>query len=230
MNEGEYMDPHTIQKRHSIPDWLWFFLSGLIVGMLAASVIFGLPLIQQSPGSQTLPTVTVQAAATTEGTLPADATPSTDTTATAAAATQVEIQAIIAAGCQYLSNTTIDPQATIDLLTQHLSEITERDDLVEAYRCLAFAESLNNHFLIAAHYFDELYILEPDIEYLVMAASCYDNGGELETALEKYLLIIESDDPKAEQYRPQVQERAFEIQEMLRDLYTFTSPEPSASP
>jgi tetratricopeptide (TPR) repeat protein len=140
-------------------------------------------------------------------------------TSPSAEATRAEIQAIIETGCQYLSNQTIDPDSAVELLTAHIGEVTDHDDQVRAYECLANAEAMRLHFQMAASYFEQLYLLQPSIEYLFEAAESYDNGGDLQRALEKYLLVIETDDPDdpdAQQYRDWALERAQQLQDTLQ--------------
>jgi tetratricopeptide (TPR) repeat protein len=224
LTESGQTSPSQKPARRSIPDWVWYGAGGFSAGILLALLTVGLPLWLRSTAAQG-PQGPIGTGGTPSAAVPTATSPSAE-------ATRVEIQAIVETGCQYLSNQTIDPASAIELLSAHLMEITDHTDLVRAYECLATAEAMLLHFQMAASYFEELYLLEPSVEYLFEAAQSYDNGGDLQRALEKYLLVIETDDddPDAEMYKAWALERATELQDTLQYPHPTASPSPSPSP
>jgi tetratricopeptide (TPR) repeat protein len=207
--------------RRAIPDWVWYAAGGFSAGVLLALLTVGLPLyLRETSGPGPAAGVTTETPALTGPTA----------TVLGAQATQVELHAIVEAGCRYLSNDTIDPQAAVDLLAAHVQQVTDHADRVQAYECLAFAESLLDRFQMAASYYEELYLLEPSVEYLFQTAVMYDNGGDLQRALEKYLLVVETDDPEAGEYEDWALERAIQLQDTLQYPHPTASPSPSPAP
>ncbi|WKZ47233.1 MAG: hypothetical protein QY306_15580 [Anaerolineales bacterium] len=109
-----------------------------------------------------------------------------------------------------------DPQRALDILSPHLDEFSDSDELAKALDILARAEMAQGHYQFAAAYLERLVQIAPTADNYIFLARVYDSGGDLKNALEYYLLYLESDDPSiTEDIRRLVQERVDQIQATL---------------
>jgi len=82
-----------------------------------------------------------------------------------------------------------DGAAALELLVPQLDRITSADDLARLNADLAQAELLLGHFKRSAGYYEAAFALDPSPEMLLELASAYDLGGDLHSALARYLRL-----------------------------------------
>jgi tetratricopeptide (TPR) repeat protein len=107
------------------------------------------------------------------------------------------------------------PDKVKDVLLPHISEFTTSSDLALIYARLGQAEMDQGHYQLAAVYYEHLFAHQPGAENLYTLAACYDAGGNLESALAKYRILIRMDDPQTGQYRDSAEERIKDLSEVL---------------
>jgi len=122
-------------------------------------------------------------------------------------------QAILTEAFQMLYE---DPQQVLDILEPHLEEFTDPDDLATALQYMGLAELSLEHYQIATVYFERLIQISPTPENYATLARIYDASGDLEKAIEYYVIYLNSDDPVlTEDMRAILQERIDQIQLIL---------------
>ena len=82
-----------------------------------------------------------------------------------------------------------DGAAALELLVPQLDRLTSADDLARLNADLAQAELLLGHFQRSAGYYEAAFALDPSPEMLLELASAYDLGGDLHSALARYLRL-----------------------------------------
>ena len=103
-----------------------------------------------------------------------------------------------------------DGGAALERLLPLLNQITQAEALARLNSDLARAEFLLGHFQRAAGYFEAAFAYGPTPELLLELASCYDLGGDLHTALARYLRLADWADAPAD-LRQVARERARDI-------------------
>lgn len=103
-----------------------------------------------------------------------------------------------------------DPAGALALLAPLLGEPASGDELARINKDLARAEFLLGHFQRAAGYFEAAFALDPDPAILLDLATAYDLGGDLHSALAKYLRLA-SWEGAQEDLRQMARDRAREI-------------------
>jgi len=82
-----------------------------------------------------------------------------------------------------------DGAAALVLLVPQLDHLTSAEDLARLNSDLAQAELLLGHFQRSAGYYESAFALDPSPEMLLELASAYDLGGDLHSALARYLRL-----------------------------------------
>ncbi len=125
----------------------------------------------------------------------------------------VAAQAILNQAHQALSE---NPQQVLDILEPHLEEFTDPDDLATALKYMGSAELSLGHYQLSTVYFERLIQISPTPENYMTLARIYDAGGDLEKAVEYYVIYLNSDDPAlTDDLRILVQDRVDQIQSVL---------------
>lgn len=103
-------------------------------------------------------------------------------------------------------------QEVIDTLSPNIQIFTNRYEAAKANGLLGTAEFQLGHPLLAAGHFELMYVNNPTSENLYKVALAYDAGGNLNTALEKFMLAISANDGSL-----QPEEIAY-AQQRIRDI------------
>lgn len=124
------------------------------------------------------------------------------------------------------------PQLVKEILLPYLNTLSNWDELAQAYRLLGDAERMQYHFNLAAGYYESLYSYEPNLDNLFLLATTYDEGGDLNHAYQKYLLLTEADDTELQGQRIFIDERLEDITDVLsyRNKGVLPTPEPTYTP
>lgn len=85
-------------------------------------------------------------------------------------------------------------QEVINLLSPNINKFTNRLEAADAYTLLGIAEFQLGHPLLAAGYFELTYVNNPNSKNLYSLALAYDEGGNLDKALEKFALAVSVND------------------------------------
>jgi tetratricopeptide (TPR) repeat protein len=107
------------------------------------------------------------------------------------------------------------PEQVKVLLLPHLKDFQSKEDLASIYERLGQAELGQGHFQLAAVYYERLYFNQPSVQNLYTLAICYDAGGNLESALAKYQLLVKLEDTDVEEYREFAEERIKDLSKVL---------------
>lgn len=134
----------------------------------------------------------------------------------------IATQALLGEAFQMLNE---NPQQVLDMLEPHLEEFTEPNELAKALEYMGNAEMMLGHYQLATVYFERLIQVSPTPGNYMTLARIYDAGGDLEKAVEYYVIYLNSDDPAiTDDVRTMVQDRVNQIQLML------TGPMPTLVP
>ena len=87
-----------------------------------------------------------------------------------------------------------DYESVISILSPNMNKFTNRTEAAEAYVYLGIAELQLGHPQLAAGYFELTYANKPMSHNLFLLAVSYDQGGNIEKALEKYTLLVSIQD------------------------------------
>ncbi len=185
------------------------FLAARFASRLTAEAPLSTLLNTPSPTPRPAPTATLS---------PPPSSPIPPTTAPTAT---TDFQEVWAQSETYLT-TNYGSEKVLDLILPILDQLQQPDDLAHAYYYLGRAESQLGHFQIAAAYYEKLYAYQPTAENLFLLAMAYDLGGDLDHALEKYMLLLEWEDAEGDAYREPANAR---IQAIIEVIGTPT-PEP----
>jgi len=118
-----------------------------------------------------------------------------------------------------------NPQQVLDILEPHLEEFTDPNDLATALGYMGSAEMGLGHYQLATVYFERLIQISPTPENYMTLARIYDAGGDLEKAVEYYVVYLDSDDPAlTDDLRILVQDRVDQIQSVLTSFTPTPSP------
>jgi tetratricopeptide (TPR) repeat protein len=118
-----------------------------------------------------------------------------------------------------------NPQHVLDILEPHLEEFTDSNELVKALEYLGGAELSLGHYQLATVYFERLIQLSPTPENYMTLARVYDAGGDLEKAVEYYMIYLNSDSPSlTDDVRAMVQQRIDQIQSILTGISPTPAP------
>lgn len=104
-------------------------------------------------------------------------------------------------------------QQVLDLLLPNLGELTEPDDLADAYYFIGRAELDLEEYRAAAGYFKKLYALDPSVEYLFMLAVANDLGGDSTAALESYTALAAWNGKDASLYHGLAERRVADLKQ-----------------
>ena len=85
-------------------------------------------------------------------------------------------------------------QEVIDLLSPNIQKFTNRYESAKANELIGTAEFQLGHPLLAAGHFEVMYVNSPTSANLYKIALAYDAGGNLNQALEKFMLAISAND------------------------------------
>lgn len=107
-----------------------------------------------------------------------------------------------------------DASTALELLLPLLDQLDSARDLARLNTDLARAEFLLGHFQRAAGYYEAAFAMDPDPTILFQLASAYDLGGDLHSALARYLRLADSVEA-TEDLRQIARERAREIVSVL---------------
>ena len=211
-------------QRSSLSSLLTLLLyggSGLLAGLCLVIMVAGLLVMQRA---KNLPPASVATALSFDS-------PSTDTssplTQTPAPRTPSRTsQALL----DQAENDLADGQAqqVIDTLLPAMDQFHTDADQALANEYLGQAEFQLGHFQFAAIYFDKAYTLQSRPSYLYELAAAYDYGGDLENALEKYQLLVQSTDPEADRYRSEAEQRIEGLYEVLGTPTPTINPQATA--
>jgi tetratricopeptide (TPR) repeat protein len=86
-----------------------------------------------------------------------------------------------------------DPAGALELLVPLLGGAASGEELARINEDLARAEFLLGHFQRAAGYYEAAFALDPEADLLLELATAYDLGGDLPSALSKYLRLANWD-------------------------------------
>jgi tetratricopeptide (TPR) repeat protein len=111
-------------------------------------------------------------------------------------------------------------QEVINILSPNLQKFTNRYEAAKANGLLGTAEYQLGHPLLAAGYFELMYVNSPSSENLYKTALAYDAGGNLNKALEKFELAISANDGSL-----QYEEIAY-AQQRIHDIQLIKKPSP----
>jgi tetratricopeptide (TPR) repeat protein len=103
-----------------------------------------------------------------------------------------------------------DASAALELLLPLLDQLSSVEDLTRLNTDLARAELILGHFQRAAGYYEAAFALGPTPELLLEVANAYDLGGDLHSALGRYLRLA-SWESAAEDLRQIARDRARDI-------------------
>ena len=78
------------------------------------------------------------------------------------------------------------PETVIDLLFPAIEGWTSPDEIARGYELLGTAELYLGHAQLAAPFFERLYFYKPTADNLLSLAMVYDEGGDIDKALERY--------------------------------------------
>lgn len=110
------------------------------------------------------------------------------------------------------------PQQVLDMLEPHLEEFTDNDDLARALWNMGMAEMQLGHNQLATVYLERLIQISPTPENYMTLARIYDGAGDLEKAIEYYIIYLDSDDPLlTEDLRAMIEERVDQLQLIIKD-------------
>ena len=85
-------------------------------------------------------------------------------------------------------------EEVISILLPNMTKFTDRMEASHAYSLLGTAEFQLGHPQLAAGYFELMYANNPTSHNLYVLATAYDQGGNLNKALEKYALVVSYQD------------------------------------
>ncbi len=118
-----------------------------------------------------------------------------------------------------------NPQQVLEMLEPHLEEFTDTNDLARALWYMGTAEMQLGHNQLASVYFERLIQVSPTPENYMTLARIYDAAGNLEKAVEYYIIYLDFDAPMlTEDMRAMLEERVDQIQLIL------TGPTPTLIP
>ena len=170
-----------------LPSSIVGFGLGVVVVMAIGAVYFTARTMAFSAARGT-PLATLTSAPTPSETEP-PATPAKDTpgppTSTPIPPGLATAEAHLAAG---------DGASALNALVPLLDQLTLPEDLARLNSDLAMAELQMGHFQRAAGYYEAAFALEPSPELLLELASAYDLGGDLHSALARYLRLASWDE------------------------------------
>jgi tetratricopeptide (TPR) repeat protein len=125
-----------------------------------------------------------------------------------------------------------EPYKVKEILLPQLKSLSTWDELARAYRLLGDAEFSQGHFNLAAGYYESLYSYESNLDNLFLLATTYDQGGDLERAYQKYLLLANAGDQGFQEQRKLIDARLGDIKDVLSRRYKgiLLTPEPTYTP
>lgn len=107
------------------------------------------------------------------------------------------------------------PERVKKLLSPLVDNWVSVDDKIRGYRLLGDAELYLGHPQLAAPYFEDLYLLKPTAENLLLLAMAYDAGGNINRALENYQELASWEDLPSDIDREMIDWRIEEIEHAL---------------
>jgi hypothetical protein len=111
-------------------------------------------------------------------------------------------------------------QAAVDLLTVQAEGLPNNNLKFAAYRLLAQGQFSLHNFNLAAAYYEKAHTIQPDPMLLWDSANAFDQGGNLNCALDRYQALIRLNNTSLDAVRPTAVARA----EALKTI--FPTPRP----
>ncbi len=107
-----------------------------------------------------------------------------------------------------------------EILLRKIYYMESSTELADAYRLLARSEWEQGHYQLAATYYEALYRHEPRIENLYQLAIAHDASGNQNLAFQYYRILLESQEPAADEYRQNAQFRIDSLAKILKNTPT----------
>jgi tetratricopeptide (TPR) repeat protein len=173
---------------NTLRPWLAFGLGGFVVGICLSLGVASAFLAHRIINRPVALAATQPATVELEGMVLATRTPMPAQDANPQAVPPSVADAWFAQADQMLAAG--EPQQVLDLLRPKLDFMKDKQDRADAYYYMGQAEFQLGHYQLAAAQFAKLQEIEPSAEHLLMVATAYDTGGDLDHALASYEALL----------------------------------------